>query len=675
MKGLMPSLARAIGAGLLAVPFLPLRRLFAPLEGASALVSPGEWALGLAIFGVLAWLAALLGGDRVPSLRGAASGLDRGTDRAWFGLGIAVLAILLVAASRVAFRGSPHLIDSVVQLFQAKIFASGALVAPSPPDGGFFTVQHMITDHGGWYSQYPPGHPALLAVGVTVDAAWAVPVLLSLGAAGFLHAAARRMYGPRCGRLTLVLLVLCPFFWFMGASFMNHVSALFFVAAFLYLFVRWEEERTVGFAGVAGAALGAAALSRPLTVVALAVPFTAFALASPRDSGGVQGGRIGRWSRRLRPVAVAAAGFVVVASLYLLYNARVTGDPLLPGYLQLWGESHGLGFHATPWGGDHTPLDGLRNELLDISLLNLFLFEWPVPALLPVGAAFALGWTDRYWDRLLLAAFLAIPAAYFFYWHRDAFLGPRFLYSGVAFLIPLTARSLLEAGDRLSDRTLQLGNLFRPVGAGRWAALVLLLCAAYAVGYAIPQRFRVYATGMPSMKANIVRDAREAGIDRGLIFVKVSWGNRILAQMRAEGVPAGTTERAYRTVGHCELHLLLEESRASGWSSDRLTQAVERHIDAGGPLVKTARLNGDPTLRLRPGRRLEPACEDAVRYDESGYTIYSRHLTANSPDLSGPFVVARDLRDQNFRLRRTRPDLPAYLFVNGSFEPLSRVGR
>ena len=135
-----------------------------------------------------------------------------------------------------------------------------------------------------------------------------------------------------------------------------------------------------------------------------------------------------------------ALGAVLALALYLWWNAATTGDPFLPGYVRLWGESHGLGFHATPWGGEHTPLAGLRNELTDLALLAGFAFEWPLPALVPVGVLFAAGWAGHRWDRRLLAGFLAIPVAYLFYWHRDSFLGPRYLYSGLAFLVPLTAR-------------------------------------------------------------------------------------------------------------------------------------------------------------------------------------------------------------------------------------------
>lgn len=196
---------RGLGAFLLSVPFLPLRRMFGPLEGAEALIPPGEWALGLAIFGVGAWLVTLAAGRRAPSLRGLTGrGLRRAGRISTVAACVAV-AGLLVAASLGAFHRSPHLVDSVVQLFQAKIFASGELAAPPPPGGGFFATLHMIADASGWYSQYPPGHAALLAAGVPGGVPWAVTPVASLGSALLLFLTTRRLFGRACARLTLVL--------------------------------------------------------------------------------------------------------------------------------------------------------------------------------------------------------------------------------------------------------------------------------------------------------------------------------------------------------------------------------------------------------------------------------------------------------------------------------------
>jgi 4-amino-4-deoxy-L-arabinose transferase-like glycosyltransferase len=656
---------RAAGWLLLLVPLVPLRALFRDPPGTTWLASPAEWLQGLFVFGALAWLAVRLFPGAIQRLTEGLGRLAAGpSERGFQALVLAALLGLLVLASIGAFSRHPLLIDSIIQLFQAKIFATGQAVAPTPPFEAFFTTQHMIASESGWYGQYPPGHPAILVLGVWLRAPWLIPILLTLGTAWLVGRIATYAFDAGTGRLTMVLLVLSPFFWFMGASHMNHVSTLFFIALFVWLFQRWEgvrkesapgvaPDRRVLWLAVAGLALGAAFLSRPLTAIAVGAAFVFPAL---RAAG-----------RRWPAAAITGVvGFAVVASLYFLFNAATTGDPFRPGYLELWGSSHELGFHQTPWGESHTPLTGLRNELVDIGLLHGFLFEWPIPALLPLGVVLVAGWADRTWDRRFLLAFFAIPIAYFFYWHRDAFLGPRYLYEGLPFVMPLTARAIILLYRRLGDRRIRpLAN----VSATGFVTGLLVLSFAYSAFYSTPRRFHVYATGMASLKQDLVREARDAGVEEGLVFVAVSWGNRLIARSREAGATASVAERVYRRSDHCELEETVRRAETEGWEAERLNREMEALVRAPGE-IEVVNLNQDPTLRLVPGRALTPACQAEVLYDRDGYTNYSPHLAANDPDLRGRFVFARDLGARNAVLRALYPGVPAYLYRPGRFIPL-----
>lgn len=644
-------LARTAGVLLVVVPFVPIERIFGPLgDSAQGYVGPGEWFLGLFVFVATGWLLA----RTLPGLpkrlgRWFDAGAERLAALRYPALPILLgLAAILLLVSWTAFRHRPLLVDSVVQLFQARIFADGRLVAPPPPDEAFVATQHMLVNEAGWFAQYPPGHALLLAGGVLAGLPWLVPVLLSVGTAGLLYRFSRIAWGgDRIALLTPALLLLAPFFWVMGASFMNHVSCLFFLAAFLVCFARWEESSGRGWALASGLALGAAGLVRPLTALAVAAVFAPIGLVVA-----VRG-------RRWVSIAMAAAGGLAAAGLYLLYNSATTGDPTVPGYLALWGEAHGVGFHATPWGGSHTPLTGLRNELIDLSLLSAFFLEWPIPALLPAGIYLvATGGRDA-WDRRLALATLAIPAAYFFYWHRDAYLGPRFLYSGLLFLVPLTARGLLALSELPSGR----------VRLRETVVLAVALSFAYAVLYAAPRRVSVYASSQASMKVSPLAIARQGEIERGVIFVAVSWGNRLLARMRGAGVDASTSERVYRFADHCQIELTLRRARAEGWSAARLSTALEELPRGVAEEIET--LNGDPTLRLVPERPLAPVCRDELAHDAAGYGNWLPFLPANDPALQNPVLYVRDLRDLNGDLLASRPERPARLYRPGRLERLS----
>jgi hypothetical protein len=650
---------RAVGWLLLLVPFIPLRAIFADPPGTTWLLPPGEWLLGLVLFVTLGGLAAWLIPGGVERIADAVTNvLARPGDRAFRFGGLALLAVILFVASTYAFSRSPLLIDSIIQLFQGKMFASGVASTSPPAYEGFFTTQHMLVDDGRWYSQYPPGHPAAMALGVWIGAPWLIPILFSLLTAWLIADTARRLFGETVSRVTLVLLILSPFFWFMGASFMNHVSAVLFVALFLWSVVRWEQSGEgrdaprPGWILLAGLALGTAFLSRPLTSAAVGA---ALILPAVRIAGR-------RW---LTHGLIASAGFAATASFYFIFNAVTTGDWRTAGYVKLWGASHGLGFHVSPWGDAHTPLMGLRNELIDLGLLHGFLFEWAVPALLPLGAYLALGWATRKWEGRLIAGFFAIPLAYFFYWHRDAFLGPRYLYEGLPFLMPALAVSFVELRRRWNRDEPRLGGL----NPSTVLIAVVGLSFTYSIVYSTPQRFRVYATGMESLKRDLVAEAEAAGIDGGLVFVAVSWGNRLIARARGVGASASVAEVVYRSSDHCDLELVVRRAEAEGWSGERLDREMLGVIRPEDEIA-VARRNEDPTLRLVPDRPLADVCAREILYDRDGYSNYSPHLAANDADLRGRFVFARDLGEQNARLRAEYPGVPAYLYRDGTFIPL-----
>ncbi len=656
-----PRRGRAVGWLLLLVPFVPLAPLFGEIDRARGLVPPSEALLGLFVFGALSVLGARLFPASLPDR--AIPVLDRdGGPGALVARGavLLLLALLLITAI-LAFARRPLLVDSIIQLFQARIFASGHLYAGAPPEEAFFAVQHMLVTGGRWYSQYPPGHSALLALGAGFGVAWLVPVALSVGSALFLHGFARRAYDLATARVTVVLLALAPFFWFMGASHMNHVSAMFFVSALLYLLVRWEDRGTPMILLGAGLAIGAAFLSRPLTAAAVGVALAPFVLRTA-------------WSRRdIRSVAAGVVGLAAAVILYMAYNAVTTGDPLLPGYIKLWGADHGLGFHSTPWGEVHSLLAGLRNEITDLALLSSMMFEWPISALIPAGLLFAAGWSSRKWDTRLMAGFLALPVAYLFYWHRDAFLGPRYLYSGLAFLVPLTARGLIEVFRRAPGRHLWGGSALTLVPVSSAAGMLLLLCFAYAAVYSTPRRFYVYRSGLASMKVDLAAEARASSVSNAVIFIPVSWGNRLLARMRGLGVSASGAETAYRQADHCMLELTVRRAETERWTPARTAAAIGELGSGGEPVPASSPLtNGDPTLRLTVGTTPAGECLDEVAYDRAGYSNYSPFLADQHPSLDGPLVIARDLRWRNDELLNVYPGRPAFLYRSGDLLQVDR---
>jgi len=433
-------------------------------------------------------------------------------------LGILFCAIFALTnlASYSLFDHIPHTMDSIAQVFHGKIFAEGMLAAPSPAQREFFDLinsrdQTTMINNGSWYSQFPPGHSFLLVLGHFFNAPWIINPLLGSLTVVMLYFLGKELYDEKIGRLSAVLGALSPFIFFMSSEFMNHASALFFFTAFMLYFAKTVRTRKIIHAIVAGAALGMILTIRPLTAFALAIPFCgygAFLLVK-------------KFSELWLPLLAIVLTVLVFTGILLGFNALTNGDPFLFGYEVLYGPKHNPGFGNGPWGEPHTPLKGLHQTLNDLNGVNKFLFEWPVPSLVFVFLLFA-SMTRSKWDYLLLAAFLSLAAAYFFYWFQEWRFGPRFLYESSAALILLTARGI----QRVPVLIREIGGLAVSVRKIRAATLgFIAVCIVVAVAGNVPALIHQYGDDFGSVNAEVLKAVEERGIRKAIVFVRSNYGS------------------------------------------------------------------------------------------------------------------------------------------------------
>ncbi len=309
------------------------------------------------------------------AVRAGAGGPASRSDLIWAGICGAVTALFAAILASVVFARIPHVQDSVAQLFQARIFARGRLWAPSPPLKEFFNYTQMIND-GRWYSQYPPGHALLLVPGVWIGAPWLInPLLAGIGVFASVLLA-RELFGSPVARITGMLAVLSPFLVLMAAEFMSHVSGFAVLTLFLLLYFRILRHGRSRDGAIAGGLFALAILIRPYTAVAAAAPIL------------LHGAWRARLDRRLLGPAVwIVAGGAAGLVLFGLYNWGTTGSPFVPGYVKLYGPSHGLGFGKGTWGPPHTLTRGLEGSGQQIEALNSALFGWPLSSLWPLVLA------------------------------------------------------------------------------------------------------------------------------------------------------------------------------------------------------------------------------------------------------------------------------------------------
>lgn len=412
--------------------------------------------------------------------------------------------ILTNLISLLVFEHLPHIQDSIAQLFQARIFAQGKIHLVSPPFPDFFDYLHII-NNGRWYSQYLWLHSFILMLFLLLRMPWLANPVLGTLTLPVIYLLGRELYDEKTGRISAILACLSPFIFNMSSEYMNHASALLFASLFLLFYFRTLNRGSLLNPILAGISIGLVANIRPLSGLAICLPFAIYSiylfLRAPR-----------KYLPRFSLMLVFA---LAVTSLIFLYNWLANGSPFLFGYVVNWGPGHEVGFGHSGWGAAHTPYRGLLNTGNKLNNLNKSLFEWPVPALLFVAIPFALG-TRRRNDWLLLACFLFLLFAYFFYFFSDACFGPRFLYESAACLIILSSLGLIELPELL-HQNFGLPHLSESPSISRFYARSFFLILLFLIGTALPPLFedcRRYG----GVSAQVAKNVKKAGLNNALVF-------------------------------------------------------------------------------------------------------------------------------------------------------------
>ena len=549
---------------------------------------------------------------------------------------MAMLAYVFVALR--VLGGRPLLIDELVQVLQAQMYAHGSLWTPVAPHPEFFSSMHVVDTHGKVFSQFPAGGPAVLTLGVLLGAPWIVGPLCGAIAVMAFGALARRAEPtrPAVALGALLLFAFAPFAVWMSGSHMNHVPALMWVTIAIACGAQGlEDSRPRPLSALAsGLALGCAAATRPVDALAFALPLAVWYLARALGD-----------RRRWADAFAAGAGVAIPMALLIWANLQTTGAPLLFGYEQLWGANHGLGFHRAPWGLVHTPARGV--ELVNLYLLRLqtYLFETPFPSLLPAIAALGLARRFRALDRYLLWSGALLLGLYFAYWHDGFYLGPRFVYLLLPVLALYSARSLPALRERVGS-----GIPYRATVYGLFCSAVIALVAL------IPFRADQYRSGMLTMRWNADSAASAAGVHDALVLVRESWGAQLVARMWALGVPRSETEMLYRNVDACllERHITTLES---GAARNRGAWLTLQPLLADSARTISSPISPDSTEKVLPGSNYTPRCVARVQADRQGFTLLTPLLLAHG----GGNVYARDLHERDTLLLAEHPTRPLWL--------------
>jgi len=404
----------------------------------------------------------------------------------WCGLAFAFVFFMAYHLSWVLFEHFPWIDDTIVQLVHAKFILQGHLVGQSEPLPRFFDMTWMIND-GKWYSQYPPGHVFMLALGLLLHHVSMVNPFLGACTCIAVWLLAKELYGPRVAKIAALLAAMCSYLIIFSSEYMSNATSLLMGTLFLWAYFRVLNQRGWRYALIAGLTLGYCFITRPYSTFGLAIPAALYALYLT----------IARPRTYLLPMAVIAAVFSCFVAFQLYYNEVATGDALTFGYQKL------NGIKYNPFTKEAiekiTPERLYKKLYLNLQRLTYFnrmLFEWPVPCLALVALVFSLRGNRRD-ERLLFLTVASMFISVQFVANTDIGWGPRLVYeiNGILLVLCAKAVSLLPAWLRkLSSRHYSLAFYY---GGG-----AMILASFYAVSFQ-------YNLEIPTIKELYVLEGRE----------------------------------------------------------------------------------------------------------------------------------------------------------------------
>ncbi len=187
----------------------------------------------------------------------------------------AVLAVIWVTSlaivlSLFAYERHPHIPDEVSYLYQAKYFSEGMISMPIPPVSDAFKLDLMTYGKNMWYSPFPPGWSAMLAVGVILGVPWLINPLLAGLNVLLAYTFIRNVYDRRTARISVLLLCVSPWYVFMAMNFMSHTFTITcsLLAALAVIRARITGRAIWGWIG--GVSVGMVSLIRPLEGIIIA---------------------------------------------------------------------------------------------------------------------------------------------------------------------------------------------------------------------------------------------------------------------------------------------------------------------------------------------------------------------------------------------------------------------
>jgi hypothetical protein len=158
--------------------------------------------------------------------------------------------------------------------FQARIFSAGRIAAVGLPvrlddfprtESNETPFAGCIIYGGRWFSKYPPGWPAVLAVADLLRVGWLASLLLCGGILLLTGAIAASVFDERTARIAVLISIASPYFLYNSMGYLSHPLCGILIAAAAYFWLLGMRNPSAWPNWAMFAALAAAVQVRPFT--------------------------------------------------------------------------------------------------------------------------------------------------------------------------------------------------------------------------------------------------------------------------------------------------------------------------------------------------------------------------------------------------------------------------
>ena len=340
------------------------------------------------------------------------------------GIFLVTIFTILVGISYITFHNFPYSVNEYSYLYQAKILSKSKLFIEVSEVFRPFKETYMVLKDGKLFSQYPPGFPLILAIGVVLNVPGLINPLIAILTSLVMYCFVQSILNKKYALLASLLMSTTPYFLAYSASYYSHSTALLMTVLIFFILRKYETSSHTIFLCLYGLVSGYSFITRPVDSFCVIVPTFVYLVY------------ILYKNRQLAKVGYFVLMFGLVFSAFIIHNYLLTNTisvavyPVVKGAFRIVDE-HAQGFVENLYS---ISIDYLKNggRIIPLFLGKYLLIQ--VGLLIPFLAIFGFFNFKSIWKWILLSNFALLILTYnFHYGFAWPEYGTRYYYSGYGY--------------------------------------------------------------------------------------------------------------------------------------------------------------------------------------------------------------------------------------------------